>query len=64
MEVGRRLPSGPKRDCDIGWAEAVAVEIGLQAALELGYCKPKQDARNTFKVRSDNSGVVAITNRG
>lgn len=55
---------GPKQDCDIGWAEAVAVELGLRAALELGYCKPKQDARNTFIVRSDNAGVVAVTNKG
>jgi hypothetical protein len=52
-------------ECDQSkWVEAVAVELGLRAALELGYCKLKQDARNTFIVRSDNTGVVAVTNKG
>jgi len=50
---------GPKQRFDIGWAEAVAVELALQLALAEGLLVPGH-----FLVRSDNAGVVAVLNRG
>lgn len=50
---------GPKKAFDIGWAEAVAVELGLRLATQL------QLLRGTnILVRSDNSGIVTVINKG
>jgi hypothetical protein len=54
---------GPKRDFDIGWAEAAALELGLRLALQLGII-PAGTAQNTvYLVRSDNAGIVAVANK-
>ena len=50
---------GPKQRYDIGWAEAVAIELALRLALNEGLLPPGH-----FLVRSDNAGVVAVLNRG
>ena len=50
---------GPHQKFNIGWAEAVAVELGLQLALHLQLVAPGQ-----YLVRSDNAGVVAVVNKG
>lgn len=50
---------GPKLAQDIGWAEAVAVELGLQMVIVLNLARP-----GPFLVRSDNKGVVAVINKG
>jgi hypothetical protein len=55
---------GPKQDFDIGWAEAVAIELGLRLALSLGLIRNSDDRGRVFLVRSDNAGVVAVTNSG
>jgi len=50
---------GPKQRFDIGWAEAVAVELALHAALHLHLLPPGH-----FLVRSDNAGVVSVLSSG
>jgi hypothetical protein len=55
---------GPGQGFDIGWAEAVAVELGLQLALHLGLTDVSDRSRNVFLVRSDNVGIVSVTNKG
>jgi hypothetical protein len=50
---------GPKCRFDIGWAEAVAVELALQVAIVKEVLTPGH-----FLVRSDNAGVVAVLNKG
>jgi hypothetical protein len=55
---------GPLQEFDIGWAEAVAVELGLRLALELGLFAEPGRQGCTFLVRSDNAGIVAVTNKG
>jgi len=55
---------GPNRAFDIGWAEAVAVELGLRLALHLGIISAGAAQNNHFLVRSDNIGIVAVTNKG
>lgn len=55
---------GPKQDYDIGWAEAVAVELALRLALELNLLASNDYQGRTFLVRSDNTGIVAVTNKG
>lgn len=55
---------GPGCEFDIGWAEAVAIELGLRIAVDLGLLKSLDPARSRFLVRSDNTGVVAVTNKG
>jgi len=55
---------GPNRQFDIGWAEAVAVELGLRLALHLGIISAATSQGSHFLVRSDNSGIVAVTNKG
>lgn len=50
---------GPLQEFDIGWAEAVAVELGLQVALHCQLLSPGR-----YLVRSDNAGVVAVINKG
>ncbi|KIP03136.1 hypothetical protein PHLGIDRAFT_78047, partial [Phlebiopsis gigantea 11061_1 CR5-6] len=55
---------GPGCRHDIGWAEAVAVELGLALVAHhqlLDACLPSQ---RHLLVRSDNSGVVAVVNSG
>lgn len=53
---------GPGRQYDIGWAEAVAVELGLRLVLHLNL--PTVQPGVTVLVRSDNKGVVGAVNRG
>jgi len=60
--VGFRV--GPGQGFDIGWAEAVAVELGLRLALHLGLTDVSDRSRNVFLVRSDNVGIVSVTNKG
>jgi fatty acid-binding protein DegV len=50
---------GPKQARDIGWAEAVAVELGLRMVIALGLNTP-----GPLLVCSDNEGVVAVINKG
>ena len=50
---------GPKELFDIGWAEAVAVELGMRLALQQGLL-----SAGNFLVRSDNEGVVKVLNKG
>lgn len=50
---------GPKQRYDIGWAEAVAVELALVLALYEKLLVP-----GYYLVRSDNSGVVSVLNKG
>ncbi|KAF5382385.1 hypothetical protein D9757_009774 [Collybiopsis confluens] len=54
---------GPKCEFDILWAETVAVELALQAVIHLGLhvSKPKW---STFRLRSDNLGVVGCLRKG
>ena len=55
---------GPRQTHDIGWAEAVAVELGLRLAIDLNlFSIPNRQGCN-FLVRSDNAGIVAVTNKG
>lgn len=53
---------GPRLQFDIGWAEAVAVEMGLRLASHLGLLQGFTN--RTFLVRSDNSGIVTVTRKG
>lgn len=55
---------GPGQAYDIGWAEAVAVELGLLLALHAGLVSKATLGGHTLLVRSDNQGVVAVTNSG
>jgi hypothetical protein len=55
---------GPRQDFDIGWAEAVAVELGLRLAISLNFLSTHCMAGHTFLVRSDNAGIVFVTNKG
>jgi hypothetical protein len=55
---------GPKQAFDIGWAEAITVESGLCLALHLGLLNVTNDHGHLFLVRSDNAGVIAVTNKG
>jgi hypothetical protein len=55
---------GPKQAFDIGWAEAAAVELGLRVALHLGIISCSTSENSCYLVRSDNAGVVAVTNKG
>jgi len=55
---------GPNQEFDIGWAEAVAVELGLRLALSFKVITQREHSGSSFLVRSDNSGVVAVTNKG
>ena len=50
---------GPKRFFNIGWAEAVAVELGLRLAIQFHLLKG-----TNILVRSDNSGTVSTVNKG
>ena len=55
---------GPRQAFDIGWAEAVAVELGLRMALLLGLVGLASNAPGNFLVRSDNEGVVTVLRKG
>ena len=55
---------GPLKHFNIGWAEAVAVELGLRIAIHLHLLENADPSRQVFLVRSGNSGVVAVTNKG
>jgi hypothetical protein len=55
---------GPRQDYDIGWAEAVAVELGLRLAMSVNFLSNGKAKSHTFLVRSDNSGIVSVTNKG
>lgn len=55
---------GPNCEFDIGWAEAVAVELGLRLALHMGLLSLDLNQSNRFLVRSDNMGVVHVVNSG
>ncbi|VDB90881.1 unnamed protein product [Peniophora sp. CBMAI 1063] len=55
---------GPKCNRDIGWAEAVAVELGLRMAVHHGIIGARPTNRSRILVRSDNAGVVAVVNKG
>jgi hypothetical protein len=48
---------------NIGWAETIAVELGLRLALHAGLLKARGPYDRDFLVRSDNSGVVAVLNK-
>jgi hypothetical protein len=50
---------GPRQRFDIGWAEAIAVELALRLAIHQNLLSP-----SLFLVRSDNMGVVGALNRG
>ena len=50
---------GPKKAFDISWAEAVAVELGLRLAIQLQCLQG-----GNILVRSDNSGIVIVVNKG
>ncbi len=55
---------GPQWDFDIGWAEAVAVELGLHLAIKSGQVPGNGTQKSRFLVRSDNMGIVATINKG
>lgn len=56
---------GPSCNYDIGWAEAVAVEMGLRVLLHHHLEKEKIAAHSAnFLVRSDNAGVATVINKG
>ena len=55
---------GPRRRFDIGWAEAVAVELGLHLATHHALLEQRSPHTSRILVRSDNSGVVHAVNRG
>ena len=55
---------GPHQLYDIGWAEAVAVELGLLMARHHGLLENARQKSRCIMVRSDNSGVVHTLNKG
>ncbi|OJA18034.1 hypothetical protein AZE42_12281 [Rhizopogon vesiculosus] len=55
---------GPNCPFDIGWAEAVAVELEMRLALHLGIISPSAAHGNHYLIRSDNIGIVTVTNKG
>ena len=57
----RRTRSHP---LTIGWAEAVAVELALRLALQLGLFTSHSHGSRSFIVRSDNEGVVTVLSKG
>ena len=53
---------GASSGVNIGWAEAVAVELGVRLLIHLGlHCR---SSGRHFLVRSDNAGVVEIIRKG
>ena len=53
---------GPKQKFDIGWAEAIIVEISLQVTLKYSLIDQLNGAN--YLVHSDNIRIVTITNKG
>ena len=53
---------GPSSGLNIGWAEAVAVELGVHLLIHLGLHNQPND--NRFLVCSDNEGVVELIKKG
>jgi hypothetical protein len=59
-----RFKVGPWQDFDIGWAKAIAVELGQWLALSLGIVGNGKLGGHTLLVRSDNAGIITVTNKG
>jgi hypothetical protein len=59
-----RARIGPGRNFDIGWAEAVAVELGLLMSVAGGMLSTRPSNVAQILVQSNNSGVMAIVNKG
>lgn len=55
---------GPKQKHDIGWAEAVAIELGLLLAIRTNTLFRLPPHVSRILVRSDNAGVVTVVNKG
>lgn len=55
---------GPGKQFDIGWAEAVAVELGLRMVINHELLRDCAEPVSKLLVRSDNMGVVAVVNKG
>jgi len=55
---------GPGSEFNIGWAEALAVELGLCLLLHLGPRVVRRSDHNHILVRSDNTGVVDTLKKG
>ena len=55
---------GTGSESNIGWAEAVAIELGLLTVLHLGTRVNRRPNHNHLLVRSDNSGVVDTLTKG
>ena len=60
----RGVEVGPRKQYDIGWAEALAVEVGLQMAEQHGVLARAQTIAGRILVRSDNEGIVTVVNHG
>ena len=55
---------GPNLNFDIGWAEAVAVKLGLRLAIHLNLFDLSDPSHSIFLVHSDDLGVVSVLNKG
>ncbi|TFY54468.1 hypothetical protein EVJ58_g8844 [Rhodofomes roseus] len=55
---------GIKEQHNIGWAEAVAIELGLAMAHHHTLLDTRPVGSSRILVRSDNEGVVAVVNKG
>jgi hypothetical protein len=55
---------GPNHLHDIGWAEAVAVELGLRLAIHLKLFHSSDHSARSFLAHSDNLGVVTVIRKG
>ncbi|VDC01640.1 unnamed protein product [Peniophora sp. CBMAI 1063] len=55
---------GPKKAYDIGWAEALAVELGLRMADHHGILDRLPANASRIRVLSDNTGVVTVLTKG
>jgi len=55
---------GPGSEFNIGWAEAIAIELGLLMLLHLGTRINRRPGHNHILVRSDNAGVVDTLKKG
>ena len=55
---------GPCGVYDIGWAEAVTVELGLCVTISHHFLSSGPVGGQTFLVHSDNAGIVFVTNKG
>jgi hypothetical protein len=55
---------GPHQEYNIGWAEAVVVELSLHLIFSLDLISSASRCGFTFLVCSDNVGVVSVTNKG